>query len=396
VTHVLTGSLRAYGEQIRLSVRLVDTATESLVWSDNFDRNLDDVFAIQDEISRQVVSSISPTLTAGQSGSSGPENKNDYVDYLRARHLYLRGRDNRRMDQVRDAKAIYEDLLLGNPNYARAHAGLADVWNYMAIAGEVSVSEGYPRARESAERALQLDDGVAEAWYALGDILVEYYWDQPAAKAAYDRAVELAPQDADGLRGYAYFLRQAGRAEEALEVYRRAIELDPLSSRAFEGLYRSLLAVGRFDEIDAMIRNATAGMPDSALGAAYAFIYEARREFDELGELVDSLGPFWGPVFSAYFTAVVERHRGDVDAGNETIGTIIGMDVSSGVPKHLVVARYYALFGDFEVAIDYLDAGARAHEIGLGEALSDYQLVELRKDPRFWDWVERAGIKPLE
>lgn len=396
VTHVLTGSLRAYGDQIRLSVRLVDTATESLVWSDSYDRNLDDVFAIQDDISGRVVTSISPTLTAGRAASAGPDDKNDYVDYLRARHLYLRGRDERNLEQVLEAKVLYEDLLLRNPGYARAHAGLADVWNLMAIRGEVAVAEGYPRARESAERALQLDDGVAEAWYALGDILVEYYWDQPAAKAAYDRAVELAPQDADGLRGYAYFLRQAGRPDEAVDIYRKTMELDPLSSRAFEGIYRSLLGAGRFDEVDAMIRNATAGMPESAARAAYAFIYEARREFDELGKLVDSLGQFWGPVFSAYFTALIERHRGDAEAGNEIIATIIGMDVGSGIPKRLIVARYYALFGDFDVALDYLDAAAGAHEIGLGEALSDYQLAELRKDPRFWDWVERMGIRPLE
>lgn len=396
VSHVLTGSLRSQGEQIRLSVRLAATEDGTLVWSGTYNEHLDDVFAIQDEISRGVVTSIAPTLTAGLVPSAATDDTMDYVDYLRARHIYVQGRDAGNVEQVMEAKAIYEELLLRNPSYARAHAGLADVWSTLAIMGEVERTEAYPRAREAAERALDLDDTTAEAWYALGDIYVEYFWDHRAAANAYASAIKLAPQDADGLRGYAYFLRQSGQAEAAIAVYEETLKLDPLSTRGFQGQFLSYVQVGRYEQAEELVRRLTAGMPNFPVAAVMVQAYEAQGEFDKIGAVLPDIAAVRGPVFEIYYNALYERHRGNVDAGDAMILEILDFRSIVGIPNNMIVARYFATFGDNDTALQYLDRAAAEKEIGLGEILFAPGVDELKKDPRFWAWIDRAGIVPLD
>lgn len=394
VDYLLTGTLRHHERKIRLSVRLVETESETLVWSQNYDRGLDDVFAIQDDISRQVVDSVAPTLTASQTTRGVPGTEN-YVDYLRARHIYLQGRNNNDAERVLEAKNLFEDLLRDSPEYARAHAGLADVWSGLAILGSVTREVGYSRATASALRALELDSRNAEAWYALGDVRVEYDWDLPAAQAAYDSALAIAPKDADGLRGYAYFLRQAGRTDEALAAYNEALLIDPFSFRAIQGLYLTYVNGGRYADAEALIEERQKRNPAVSIEAAKAPIYANRREFERLHATLPQVDQFFGPVQRFLYTGMAERGLGDQAAGDEIILEVLDVPIPF-VPKNFVVAQYFSAFNDFDRALEYLDQAVAAREIGLGEALTSPLLSELRKEPRFWDWVSRAGIKPLE
>lgn len=395
VEYVLTGSLRYHEHKVRVSVRLVATESETLVWSQNYDRNLDDVFAIQDDISQHVVNSVAPALTASLPAAkdTGAE---FYVDYLRARHVYLQGRNDYDAERVLEAKSLFDDLLQASPEYARAHAGMADVWSGLAILGSVSRQEGYTRATASALRALDLDPDIAEAWYALGDIRAEYDWDLPAAREAYERATALAPRDADGLRGYAYFLRQAGRTDEAIQVYDEALAIDPLSSRARDGLFFTFVHSGRYADAEAMLEELRKRHPELPVEALKAPIYAYKRQFDRLDAALPQSRqtPSSAPV-EILFTAIAERGLGDQAAGDQTILEIL--DVAAPfIPNNVLVAQYFATFGENERALEYLDQAVAIREIGLGEALTHPLLSELRKDPRFWDWVDRAGIKPLE
>ena len=396
VTHVLTGTLRSQGEQIRLSVRLVATDDETLVWSNTYNEHLDDVFAIQDEISRGVVTSIAPTLTADLVAARVTDDAADYVDYLRARHVYVQGRDSSNVEQVMEAKALYEDLLLRNPAYARAHAGLADVWGTLAILAEVERTEAYPRARAAAERALELDDTAAEAWYALGDILVEYYWDHRAAEVAYASAIKLAPQDADGLRGYAYFLRQSGQTEASIAVYEETLELDPLSVRALQGLYLAYVQAERYAEAEELVRRYSAGIPNFPMDAVLVQMYEAQGYFDKIGDALPTIGVVRGPAFEIYYKALFERHSGNVEVGNEMILQMLDVRAIGGIPLNMIVARYFATFGDNDQALAYLERSAANKEIGLAEILHAPGTDSLKKDPRYWAWIDRAGIVPLD
>ena len=398
VEYVLTGTLRHHESTIRLNVRLVETESESLVWSENYDRSLDDVFSVQDDISRRVVEAVAPTLTASHNPTTGTDS-GDYLTYLRARHIYVDGRDNGEVEKIFEAKSLLMDLIEQSPTYARAHAGLADVWSGLAISGAISIKEGYGNGKTYALRALELDPENAEAWYALGDIRVEYDWDLQAAKDAYDKALALAPLDADGLRGYAYFLRQVGQYDEALFVYGETRELDPLSGRAIGGIFQTLLAGGRYDEAETLLDQMEARFPSPRVESMKALIDVQRsvdrRDFERLSELLPEIRQFVPEFLHIYLTALSERGRGDVVSGDSTIAELL--DLTRGpAPMRLFVAQYFASFGDYESAIQYLDDSVAAKEIGLGEALTVRSLREFRNDPRFWEWVDRSGIKPLD
>lgn len=394
VDYLLTGTLRQHGNRVRVNVRLVETVSESLVWSRNFDRSLDDVFAIQDDISRQVVEAVAPSITATQIASR-PPSTNDYVAYLKARHVYLQGRNSADPERVHEARQLFEELLRDSPDYSRAHAGLADVWSGLAILGAVATEEGYTRATESALRALEIDPGNAEAWYALGDIRVEFNWDLPAAQAAYDRAVALAPQDADGLRGYAYFLRQSGQTDKAVATYKRALSIDPLSPRAISGLYITFVNSRRYADAEAVLEDARKINPSMRVDVFKAPIYVQRQEFARLDAVATELEQFVAPPAGVYFRAVARRGLGNQSAGDEIILEALATSASF-TPSNAIVAQYFSFFGEFDKAIEYLDKAVASREIGLGEMLTAPSMAELRKDPDFWSWVERAGIKPLE
>lgn len=394
VEYVLTGTLRSHDNDVRLSVRLVEASSETLVWSENYDRSVDDIFAIQDDISRQVVDAVAPTLTATLH-SAQAESTQHYIAYLRARHVYLKGRNNNDPDTVLQAIELFEDILDVDPEYARAHAGLADAWSGLAILGTVGNEEGYTKAKRSAQRAMEIDPDSADAWYAYGDILVEYDWDLPAAKAAYDRARSIAPKDADGLRGYAYFLRQAGRTDDALATYREALTLDPFSFRARMGLYITLVNSNRDDELEALIDETVRFNPALQPEALRVPVYANRLQFDRLAAALPAFLELGPGNLGVLYSAMAKRGLGDQVAGDKLIQNYLKTN-EAGTPSNYTAACYFAAFGDFDQAIEYLEAAVNAREIGLGEALTMPLLRELRKEPMFWEWVEKAGIRPLE
>ena len=390
VDYMLTGTFQHHEERVRIRVRLEDTETETLVWSAEYDRDLIDIFSVQADISRQVVNAVAPQLTAYKATAADPSPQH-YIDYLRARHVYLKGRNNFEEVVVLEAKELFEALVRDNPDYARAHAGLADVWSFLSILGSVSDQEGYSRAKSYAERALQLDPENGEAWFALGDIRVESDYDLPAAEDAYMRALEIAPNDADGLRGYAYFLRQAGRFDDALAAYDRSLQVDPSSDRAYQGIYATYVRALRFTDAEAMLEAAAEFDPSFPIEAIKAWIYSARGEFDLLAEALPQVHEVLSPRQAIFFQAVAERGQANQPAGDETIHRLLAEDIRSSY----LVAQYFAKFGDFDRAIEFLERAAVEREVGLAEAVTEPDFAKLRDDPRFRRWVNRAGIKTL-
>ncbi|MDJ0654645.1 MAG: hypothetical protein QNJ40_10850 [Xanthomonadales bacterium] len=392
VTHLLTGSLRSHQGMIRMSVRLVEAQSDTQVWSHNYDRRLDDVFAIQDEISREVVAAIAPKLLAGLPHTPVPPQAEVYVDYLRARERYLIGRNSSDVDLIRSAMDMFEAVVRRSPGYAPPYAGLADAWGALAIEGEADKTEAYEKARRYAQQALAIDDALPEAWFALGDIQIEFDWDLPAANHSYQRALALAPQDAEGIRSYAYFLSMAGQFNEADKTYRRALALDPISNRAYAGLYMNIVRSGRFDAAEEFLTTEiSAWVPQEVSNAIRRTTLAAARDFERLAELlpVNAVS-----LFDHIHTAMVHRWRGENDLAEQSITRAMAVDPGS-LPKKRMVAAYYAAFGDFDRALALLQEAVDDREVLMVEVLYMPSMKELREDSRFWELVERAGIKPL-
>jgi tetratricopeptide (TPR) repeat protein len=225
---VLEGSVRRAGRRLRTAVQLVNVADGYQLWSETFDREMEDVFAIQDEISRGIVSALKLRLLGASSGSLVKSATDDFEAYT----LYLKGRllwNRRSDDALRHGLAYFELALERDPNYPLAHIGLADSYVLLGFYTALPPAEAFPRAKAAAETALRLDPTLGEAYPTLAYVKMYYEWDWAGAQRAFRQAIERNPGYATAHQWYGNCLAILGRFDESLASFQRAVELDPLS-----------------------------------------------------------------------------------------------------------------------------------------------------------------------
>jgi len=228
VAVVLEGTIRKSGARLRITARLTDVSNGRHLWSQRYDRDLHDVFAVQDEIAQTIVTTLRATLL-GELGDPIPRR---YTANLTAYNLYLKGRyswNKRTADGVVEGVRYFQQAIAQDESYALAYTGLADCYALQLDYRGVPVHEGMQRAKEFALKAIALDDTLAEAHTSLGWVLFIHDWDWDAAHRAFRRALELNPRYATARQWYAWQLMASGRVEEALAEGRLALELDPVS-----------------------------------------------------------------------------------------------------------------------------------------------------------------------
>jgi TolB-like protein/Tfp pilus assembly protein PilF/predicted Ser/Thr protein kinase len=244
---VLAGSIHKVGDRIHIQVRLNDTRSQQPIWTEDYEDEIGQMPRLQREIARRVATELNGRapgeavrpLTRGETEDAGA-----YELYLRGRFL-LSNLDAASFVRARD---YFEQAVQRDPGFARAWSGLADAYDHLAGQSVLPSDEAYPRARAAAERALALDPELAEAHASLARALAWYFWDTEAAERHFRRAIELDPSDAAAHQGYAEYLRNLGRFDEALAEVQRAQELDPLT--AYSHVERGIILyfAGRYDE----------------------------------------------------------------------------------------------------------------------------------------------------
>lgn len=225
---VLEGSVRKIGDQMRVTAQLASVADGYHLWSKTYEGNLRDVFAIQDEISRAIVSALRVQLV-GEGRTLAGKRHSDNPD---AYHLYLKGRyqwNKRTEEGLKKGIEYFEQAIAADPDYALAYVGVADCYAMLASYGVSPPREVMPKAKQAAAKALQMDDALAEACASLGLVKSFFDWDWLGAEQEYKRAIELNPNYATAHQWYSGCLRAMGRLDEALAEIRKAEELDPLS-----------------------------------------------------------------------------------------------------------------------------------------------------------------------
>ncbi len=259
VATVLEGSVRRAGNRLRITAQLVNVADGYHLWSERYDREMEDVFAIQDDIARAIAGRLQVTLT----GEAGERLVEPPTKSLEAYDLYLKGRFfvNRvlEVDGEGPRKGIdyFEQALALDPGYALAHAGIAVAYNFLGNTGILPPKQALTKAKEAALRALELDETLAETHCALGWILMFSDYDWAGAERHLRRAIELAPSSVDAhLRYSDYLLWVQGRFDEAVAEARRGVKLEPTSVVAHTWLGRHLCRVGRYDEAIAQLHKA--------------------------------------------------------------------------------------------------------------------------------------------
>src|SRR5215813_10725255 len=255
VNTVLEGSVRKSGNRIRITVQLVNAADGYQLWSERYDREMQDIFDVQDEITLAVVNALRLKLFGEEKAAVLKR----YTDNAEAYQLYLKGRFfsyKYTADAIEKAIEFYEQAIAIDPEYALAYVGLADAYFFLGIpdspAGILSPQESLPKAGAAAERAIELDESLGEAWAALAHVREKSY-DVTGAEEAYRRCFALSPNDSYGHVYYGIFLSGLGRHEKALAEVRRGQELDPLSLgiNAIQGY--PLYFARRYDEAIAIL-----------------------------------------------------------------------------------------------------------------------------------------------
>ncbi len=234
---VFKGRVVQHGDDLEISAELVDAKDDSHIWGEQYSRKAADIFALQGDLAKQMTTALRMRLTGEHEkrmSKTYTANPEAYQDYLKGRYWW-----NKRTEEgLRKGIEYFQQAIAKDPTYTLAYSGLADCYNFLTINGFVIPKEAFPRAQEAAQRALEMDDMLAEAHSSLAIINAFYDWDFAGAEREFQRAIELNPKYADAHLMYGAALRTMGRVEDAVTEYQRAQGLDPLSlpSNGYLGL----------------------------------------------------------------------------------------------------------------------------------------------------------------
>jgi len=228
VRAVLTGRLKQIGEKLRINVELVDSLDGSQLWGETYNRELADLVALQEEMSREIAGKLRLKLTGAEKKKlrrQATRNSDAYQLYLKGRYHW----NKRTEESLRRGIAFFREAIESDPSFAGAYAGLADCFVTMTTNIPLPPQEAMPKAKAAAMKAVELDDTLAEAWASLGAVRWWFDWDWNGAEEAYKRAIELNPNYATAHDGYGMMLSARGRFDDAIEQIKKAADLDPLS-----------------------------------------------------------------------------------------------------------------------------------------------------------------------
>ncbi len=363
---VLEGSVRKAGNRIRITAQLISAPDGFHLWSDTYDRALTDVFQIQEDISRSIASALSITLTERPSAHRKAETTN-----VEAYNLYLLGRHqwyNRSEAGFRNAAAYFERAIKTDPQYARAYAGLADVYVQLDGWEFEPPHQAMPKAKEFVNKALSLDPTLAEAYVARAAIFETYDWDPEATRRDYARAVELDPAYITGHWWYGAWLTAAGRSEEAGREWEHALKLDPLSVPVLIDAALSYYHVkGEHPTALSLLRRATDLDPTNSLAyRVQATVLLSLGRGDDAAASLDravALAPDYPAALSDL--ADMRVHQGRPAEARQILERLRSMAQTRYVPA-FVIARVHFALGDQRQTLNWLQAAREERSPRLG------------------------------
>ena len=398
VATILEGSMRKAGKRVRITAQLIDVATDSHLWSDTYDRELEDIFAVQDDIAQSVVKELRAALLGEKPNASASAAVKAEVqaaargrgENTEAYRLYLQGRFfEDRSTREGTAKAIeyYRQALELDPQYALAWAGLSRSYASQAGSSWSRITEGFAKAREAAERAVQFEPDLAESQLAMGWIRMYHDWDWKAADSFLRRAIELAPGDAQALRDTAILAGFLGPADEAVTLLRRAAVLDPLSAQVHRSLVRWCYCAGFFEEAEAALKKTLELNP---LGArTHHYLGVVRLAQGRLDEAMHEFQMEGHDTFRLLGLALVQHARGQPAQSDAALRELSEKDPEGSAYQ---IAQGYAYCGATGLAFGWLERAYVQRDPGLGIMKLDPLLQKLHDDPRWRPFLEKMRL----
>jgi eukaryotic-like serine/threonine-protein kinase len=371
---VLEGSVRRSGSRIRLTTELINVADGNHLWSERYDREMVDVFAIQDEISRSIVDALKVKLLAPRQTPlvlRPTEDLEAYTTYLKGRYFWNR----RTPEGLRKSITLFREAQTRDPGYALPYAGEADAYNVLGWWSDLPPAVAFPAARTAAARAVALDPGLAEGYASQAFARLYYDWDWPRAEADFKRSIALNPKYSTARQWYSQHLISSGKTDEANTQIRLATELDPLSLIIQTTVSLIAYYAGHFEDSVANARRVIENDPNFGIGHRIL-----GRALLELGQYDEGIAELQKAVelsaFSIMLTAEVAH--GHARAGNRAAALVILADLRRSATEGYVSA--YDLAG-IHIGLDDRASALNALEQACDERAS--HMIFLRVDPVF-------------
>ncbi len=388
VSTLLEGTVRKQGNKVRIVAELINAADGIALWTQTFDRELKDIFAVQEEIAAAVASSLKMTLLGSDErpvAHRATKNTEAHNAYLLG-HYYLHRLN---LEDYRRAVGQFAEAIRLDPDYALAYAERAEAWTLIGdLTGEGKTE--WPKARQDAERAVAIAPMLAEAHAALGWVRFFAEWNFAEGLSELNRANELSPGNATANDLLARCIVYVGKPDEAERQARRAAELDPLSASAQNNLARVLYCRNKLEEANAAAHKAVELQPTTASGHRYQVFIAIARGDSETALREAQLEP--EESYRRFELTLAHYARGDRATADAALAELI----ATGRDKLAYqIAQIYAVRGETDKAFEWLEISFDTHDTGMLGLLVDPLLRNLRDDPRYQTFVAKMNFPAI-
>jgi TolB-like protein/DNA-binding winged helix-turn-helix (wHTH) protein/tetratricopeptide (TPR) repeat protein len=392
VNAVFTGRLRRQGDRLVVQTELTDAATGRHLWGKQYDSPISDLLGLQGQLAEDIATNLRVHLT----GADERKIVSHYRASPEAYQLYLKGRlfwNERNRESLLKAIYYFEQAIKIDPKYALAYSGLADSYNLLDDWGSTPPRDSFPKARDAAEKALSLDDSLAEAHTSLAQFHGSYEWNWKEAEREYRRAIELNPNYATAHQWYAMFLCTQGRFREAEEESQRAYRLDPLAPPIAMTVAEVLDYQGRYDEAIAQYKKLVEVSPNFTGGwGNLSHAYEEKGMYQEAIDAAKKEAVLSGqPEVSV--TLEQAFHTGGHTA---VVRAMVNYELQhrreGKYASAMSIAAEYAQLGDADNAFRWIEEAYKDHSSSLPYIAVHSEFKGIRNDPRFRYWLQTLGL----
>jgi TolB-like protein/thioredoxin-like negative regulator of GroEL len=384
VSTILEGSVRREQNRVRISAQLINASDGYHLWSQSYDREMNSIFAVQEDIARAVVKALKVELLKEKGISSREGNTEAYNAYLQGRFFFERGS----VEDWGKAADYYQEAIALDPQNALALVGLAEVRLWQTNIGVLETRDTLKFIRETVDKALAINSNLAEAHVMHGSINLWYDWDWAEAERSFQRALELSPGSAVAYSRAGRLYITLGPLEKGIAMLQKAVELDPLSTSAYDNLGFAYYCSGQFSEAEATLRKALELNPQTVLAR-----YRLARLFLIQGRLNESLEEIKKVSDSGYRRqglTLVYHALGRNEEAKAVLNEITATDQSHGAYQ---IAQVYGYWGQADKAFEWLERAYQQRDSGLSAQMKfDRLLKPISTDKRFDAMLKKIGL----
>jgi adenylate cyclase len=390
---ILEGSVRKAGSRLRISLQLIDVGSEAPIWAQKYDRELEDVFKIQTEIAERVADALKVQLLKENRTLIERKAPDDIAAYV----LYLRGRyywNKRTKEDLEKAISYFGEAIQKDPNYALAHAGMADCYTLMGRHLYLPRKEAYPKARDHANKALELNDNLAEAHTSLAAVLTIYDWDWDAAEEHFRRAIHLNPNYSAAHYWHSVLLQTTGNLRESVTAAEKAQALDPLSPVIGMGVAQAYFFSEQYDKAIEECHKYLEMNPREVVAQDYLVHLQVQnRSFEKAAEEATRLAEVSErkPETEAHL-AYVYAASGRTEEARKVFEISVA-ESRQGYSNPTIFITVYSILGDQDNAFRWAEEALDAGKIAFPALRFSPDLKEFRMDPRYKSLLAKAGLQ---